>query len=380
MYTGFSIMNTTWETTGRSTRVKRQFSELLESSLPESFSWLEKGYVTAMKNQGQCGSCWSYAATVPLEYAYKKITGNLISLSEQELLDCTPEGYGGPPDGCVGNWPHHAYNFVIQTQSVPTLRTYPYKDKDLPCRSNQHPSAFTGKLKITSYNQVKSGVQGTMSAIVSHGPVAVAVYTGNDFFAYSSGIYDGCHYRQRSNHAVAIVGYDASSWMVKNSWGEEWGLKGYIKMKRYNVCNLLDYVLYISFQKVAGYVPKKDKDDESPPPPRCKDRGKEDEKMHCAYWKTLGHCQSKISFMAKFCADTCELCDYDHRSGSGGDADSKSDGGGRRGRCKNRGGRWDCRRKSRGGGRSGGRDGGRRRGRGDSGGREGRRRWRWNWG
>ena len=82
-----------------------------------------------------------------------KLIDKLVS---QELLDCTPEGYGGSPDGCTGNFPLNAWNFVYETQSVPTMRAYPYKNKDLPCRSSQHTSVIADKFKLTNYKQVKS--------------------------------------------------------------------------------------------------------------------------------------------------------------------------------------------------------------------------------
>ena len=71
-------------------------------------------------------------------------------------MDCTSEGYGGPPDGCSGNWPTNAWKFVYYTQTLPTMRAYPYKNKDLPCRAKQHENAMAGKFKLTSYQQVKS--------------------------------------------------------------------------------------------------------------------------------------------------------------------------------------------------------------------------------
>ncbi|KAL5267366.1 hypothetical protein ACHWQZ_G004422 [Mnemiopsis leidyi] len=298
MYTGLNISEAMFDDT---MRVKRQ-EEPLQSDIPESINWVQKGYVTKVKAQLQCGSCWTFSSIVPLEYAYKKITGNLVPLSEQVFLDCvTPDVFG-----CRAGFPPKCYRYVTQTGFIATAESYPYKAQVLPCRIDSHPNAMAGKFELSGFGKVKGGddpVQAVMSAVVNYGPVVAACYIANDFHAYDQGIFDGSHIFKGPNHAMAIVGYDENAWLVKNSWGEDWGMDGYVHMKRRNIGGLLEYAYYITVEKVEGYNPLEDKDGS------CRDEGSESDNVHCSYWKSLGHCESKKWYMAKICAATCQLCD-----------------------------------------------------------------------
>ena len=114
--------------------------------------------MTPVKNQGSCGSCWTYGAVGPMEYIYKKVTGNLVPLSEQELLDCTYEGTG--QDGCDGGWYHQAWDFVIGgtydngKTHLATQKNYPYTGQDGKCSHGAHPNALDNLVQLTGYIQV----------------------------------------------------------------------------------------------------------------------------------------------------------------------------------------------------------------------------------
>ncbi|XP_063685449.1 cathepsin L2-like [Bolinopsis microptera] len=360
-YTGVDLNST--EIDAAEFRVKRQTSNILPSDLPQSVNWVEKGYVTEPKNQKGCGSCWAFSAMVPLEYAYKKVTKNLISLSEQDLMDCKRKDTYPDRTGCMGGHMFGAWKYLMEAQSLASTEEYPYQATGLPCRSEEHTNALANKFTLTSIQRVKKGsVEEVMSAIAQYGPVSAFTATPQGFFAYNSGIFDGCQLPKtfQVSHAVAIVGYDTNTWLVKNSWGKKWGEDGYMRVKRRNVCRILDSPGYITVTKYPDYVPAKvpvevpakvpakvpaeksaKNADESRPTSRCEDKGKESDDINCAYWKTLGHCKSKKIKMAKYCADTCKLCNFvdklknksiEQRRGRN---KSNKRGGGRGGRQRN---------------------------------------------
>ncbi|KAL3882298.1 hypothetical protein ACJMK2_028659 [Sinanodonta woodiana] len=207
--------------------------------LPDNVDWRQRGYVTPVKNQRQCGSCWAFSATGSLEGQIFRKTGALLSLSEQQLVDCSGDFKN---HGCCGGWPYKAFEY-IKEYGIETDDEYPYKAKDQQCKYNCAKVAAknTGCVKIMSGNE--SALQ---EAVATVGPISVAIDSNHDSFTYySGGVYEEerCSCTQLT-HAVLVVGYGREKgkdyWLVKNSWSERWGDKGYIKVARNkgNMCGI----------------------------------------------------------------------------------------------------------------------------------------------
>jgi len=201
--------------------------------LPKSVDWRTKGYVTEVKDQAQCGSCWAFSATGSVEGAHFKKTNKLVSLSEQNLVDCSSaEGNMG----CGGGWMDQAFDYIIKNKGIDTESSYPYTAQDGTCNFNSNSIGAT----ITSYTDVKGGDEDDLTkSIASAGPVSVAIdASAYTFQLYKDGVYDeeSCS-STLLDHGVLAVGYDTTSdgkdyYIVKNSWGASWGQSGYIWMSR----------------------------------------------------------------------------------------------------------------------------------------------------
>ncbi|XP_040188010.1 cathepsin S-like [Rana temporaria] len=211
--------------------------------VPNSIDWRSKDCVTGVKNQGGCGSCWSFSATGALECQMKLKTGRLQSLSEQELVDCSGS-YGN--QGCNGGWMRWAFKYVID-HGLALESSYPYQGKEGTCHSA--PRYAT----CQSYKMLPSGNElALQQAVGTVGPVSVAIDASQrSFQVYNRGVYydPNCN-PQKPDHAVLAAGYGTENgvdyWLVKNSWSTAWGDGGYIKMarNRYNHCGIAGYGVY----------------------------------------------------------------------------------------------------------------------------------------
>ncbi|KAF3319721.1 low-temperature-induced cysteine proteinase-like protein [Carex littledalei] len=197
---------------------------------PPSLNWEEKGVVTAVKNQGQCGSCWSFSTTGAIEGINAITTGELISLSEQELVECVTTNWG-----CNGGYMDYAFEWIIQNGGISTESSYPYTAKDGICNITQ---ANNKVVTIDGYQDVPPNDEALLCAVLKQ-PISVGIDAGaRDFQLYKEGIYNGnCSSDpEEINHAVLLVGYGSENgtdyWIVKNSWGARWGNQGYIYIKR----------------------------------------------------------------------------------------------------------------------------------------------------
>jgi len=217
-------------------------------SLPTNVDWREHGAVTPVKNQGQCGSCWSFSTTGALEAMHHRATGHLTSLSEQNLIDCSSK-YGN--QGCNGGLMDAAFQYIKDNGGIDTEKSYPYEGEDDVCRYNPK---YKGAWDVGFFD-VPSGDEAALkSAIATQGPCSVAIDASHESFQfYSRGVYreEECS-PENLDHGVLAVGYGVEEdtgeayWLVKNSWGTSWGHGGYVKMARNedNMCGVASAASY----------------------------------------------------------------------------------------------------------------------------------------
>ena len=200
--------------------------------LPNSMDWRDKDIVTPIKNQQQCGSCWAFSAVGSMEGQHALKTGNLVSLSESQIVDCDVNGSDA---GCSGGFMDGAFKYVIAQGGIDTEESYPYDPQDDPCIFNKSNIGAT----FSGYKDVKGGELGLKKAVADIGPISVAIdASSSQFQFYKKGVYyDSTCSSSMLDHGVLVVGYGSTLngtdyWIVKNSWGPNWGDKGYIYMSR----------------------------------------------------------------------------------------------------------------------------------------------------
>lgn len=229
-------------------------------ALPDSVDWRKEGAVTDVKDQGSCGSCWAFSTVAAVEGINKIVTGGLISLSEQELVDCD-RSYN---DGCNGGLMDYAFEFIIDNGGIDTEEDYPYKGVDGRCDPYRENAKV---VTIDDYESVPANDEKALQKAVANQPVSVAMEGGGRAFQlYESGIFTGsCG--TSLDHAVTAVGYGTENgvnyWILKNSWGSSWGESGYIRMVR-NVVGLPTGMCGVAME--ASYPIKKGQNPPNPGP------------------------------------------------------------------------------------------------------------------
>ncbi|KAI7753804.1 hypothetical protein M8C21_003186, partial [Ambrosia artemisiifolia] len=197
--------------------------------LPDSIDWRTKGAIAAIKDQGSCGCCWAFSTIGAVEALNQIVTGNLITLSEQELVDCDTS-YSL---GCNGGYVNHAFEFIATSGGIYSDKDYPYIGIEGICNTSMKGKKVDS---IDGYEVVPINDESALQKAVVNQPISVAIdSSGQNFQFYESGILNGSCGTQL-DHGVVLVGYGTEDgmdyWIVRNSWGVEWGEQGYIRMER----------------------------------------------------------------------------------------------------------------------------------------------------
>lgn len=197
--------------------------------LPASVDWRKKGAVAPVKDQGQCGSCWAFSTVAAVEGINQIKTKKLVPLSEQELIDCD----NAENSGCNGGLMDYAFEFIKKNGGITSEEKYPYMADEGSCTAQENAPVVV----IDGYENVPANDEDSLLKAVAHQPVSIAIEaSGMDFQFYSEGVFTGrCGIEL--DHGVAVVGYGKTQrgtkyWIVRNSWGAEWGERGYIRMLR----------------------------------------------------------------------------------------------------------------------------------------------------
>jgi len=199
--------------------------------ISEEVNWVKKGAVTDVKDQGQCGSCWSFSTTGALEGAYFVKYGNLETFSEQQLVDCDSFKNGGRDMGCNGGLMDHAFTWIEKNGGLCSETDYPYVSGETKTAGTcKKTCKVVENSKVASFVDVTPSSDAAMMTALSQQPVSIAIEADQrEFQLYKSGIFTGvCG--NKLDHGVLVVGYGPDYYLVKNSWGLSWGDGGYIKL------------------------------------------------------------------------------------------------------------------------------------------------------
>lgn len=212
--------------------LKDPYQYIQNSVFNKKFSWNDTNYLSPVKNQGQCGSCWAFSTTTVLETFMRIHNFSIDRLSEQQLVDCSSENHG-----CQGGLMHTALEFIIDNKGLVTNSQYTYKATDQTCLLHARETPNVIGSNITDYQFVIPKSIPDFKNSVIQSPVCIAVDANNVFFRfYKEGIIDlPTNYSKSINHAVTLVGFDHDEkgmfWIIQNSWGTQWGENGFCKIR-----------------------------------------------------------------------------------------------------------------------------------------------------
>ncbi|KAF6209694.1 hypothetical protein GE061_015443 [Apolygus lucorum] len=227
--------------------------EATGAKLPETVDWREKGILSPIKAQYNCLACWAFAATDAIESQYALKYGKHLLLSQQQLVDCSQDEGNL---GCQGGMVDWAYKYIMRVGGLEQDSDYPYQIEDDKCTFNASKIAAS----ITNYGEIKNGSEVSLQeAVAFYGPVSVCIDSSSfQWNYYTEGIFDYPYCTTDVDHAVVVVGYGTENgtdyWLVKNSYGETFGQKGFIKMAR-NKGNQCAIASYGNFPIVGDWKP-----------------------------------------------------------------------------------------------------------------------------
>merc|ERR1712123_303571 len=240
-------------------RSERYFDQFRYSraAVPNSYSSVDLGLVSPVKDQKNCGSCVAFSNMALVETCFKKVTGVFGDYSEQQFVDCGYEQYGA--NGCNGAPTFSYVKWAAKSNhSLTHESTYPYLNADpkLTCPSNL--TGYNQGAKVTDFYYTYKGDEEALKKLVyEHGAVVTSVKAAGPFQSYAGGIFAGCPKASGTDHAVTVVGYGSEGgqdfWLVKNSWGANWGEKGFIRLKRgVGMCGIGENMVTISCGSTTG--------------------------------------------------------------------------------------------------------------------------------
>lgn len=252
-------------------RQKNYNYALSKMSAPDSVDWTTKNAVTPIKNQAQCGSCWAFSTTGSLEGAYAIATGDLVSLSEQDLVSCDKVD-----NGCQGGLMDNAFKWIESNGGICAEADYPYTSGS--GISGTCKKTCQNAVTLTGFEDVPTKDENALAAAVAKQPVSVAIEADKQAFQlYKSGVFTSATCGTNLDHGVLVVGYGTEGgkqyWKVKNSWGATWGDEGFILIERgQNICGISQQPSYPTGAKKAGSgpsppTPPSPSPSPSPPPP-----------------------------------------------------------------------------------------------------------------
>ena len=216
------------------------------ANLPSEVNWVTAGAVGAVRDQGQCGSCWAFSAVASMEGHHQIKSGELLDLAEQQCVDCDTQSMG-----CNGGYQDNCMWYVKDNGGISLEADYPYEAGTNACFAE-----YDGPVQVNAVNPVTSKSEAQLMAAIALGPTSVTIDAGSDvFYHYTSGVISDSSCGTSLDHAVTAVGYGTDEatgldyYLVRNSWGSGWGDQGYVKIARgpandWGICGIQEISVY----------------------------------------------------------------------------------------------------------------------------------------
>jgi len=236
----------------------RQSMKLNRAKVPGKYDSVKLGHVSPVKNQKKCGSCVAFSNMAAIETCFKRVSGVFGDYSEQQLIDC---GFGeNGAKGCDGAWTHSYIKWAADSgKELIAEGSYPYKNDKPSLTCPTDIEGYNKGAKVSGAWHTYQGDEKTLKGLVAkHGAVVTSVSAYGPFSDYKGGVFSGCD-NSDTDHAVTVVGYgkDKASgkkyWLIKNSWGTNWGEEGFIRLERdVGMCGVGKTLAVVECEAVAG--------------------------------------------------------------------------------------------------------------------------------